>query len=216
MIATHHNKREAPIFPFDVILFDIGGVLLTNGWDNRERALVLDQFGLDRVDFEARHREAYGEWERGLVPVETYLDQTVFHEPRSFTRQEFFAAMRSQSKLLPHGALGILQEIAASHRYTVGALNNEARESNEFRFDHFGLRPLFQVALSSCYLHLRKPDPEIYLLSLDILGKPAKRILFIDDRAMNTAAAEAAGMKAVRFEDADGLRRDLVALGVLY
>ena len=46
------------MFPFDVILFDVGGVLLTNGWDHRERALVVDQFQLDRAEFERRHPEA--------------------------------------------------------------------------------------------------------------------------------------------------------------
>jgi len=205
---------EAFIFPFDVILFDVGGVLLTNGWDNRERAIVLDQFGVDRADFEARHREAYPAWERGEVPVDTYLDATVFHQPRSFSRKDFFTAICGQSKWLPDGAMGILQELAASHQYLLGALNNEARETNEFRFDHFGLRKVFQVALSSCYLNLRKPDPEIYLRALDILGRQAERILFIDDREMNTVAAQAAGMKALCFENAVGLQRDLEGLGV--
>ena len=110
--------------------------------------------------------------------------------------------------------MGILQELAASHHYLLGALNNEARETNEFRFDHFGLRKIFQVALSSCYLNLRKPDPEIYLRALDILGRQAERIFFIDDREMNTAAAQAAGMKAICFENAAGLRRDMEGLGV--
>jgi FMN phosphatase YigB (HAD superfamily) len=52
----------------------------------------------------------------------------------------------------------------------VGALNNEARETNEFRFEKFGLRKYFEVALSSCYLGLRKPEAAIYKRALDILG----------------------------------------------
>ena len=82
-------------------------------------------------------------------------------------------------------------------------MNNEARETNEYRFDHFGLRQFFEVALSSCYLGLRKPEPAIYRRALDILGRPAERILFIDDRAENVAGAAAAGIKAIRFEGAD-------------
>ena len=111
--------------------------------------------------------------------------------------------------------MGILQELAASHHYLLGALNNEARETNEYRFDHFGLRQVFQLALSSCYLNLRKPDPEIYLHTLDILGKQAERVLFIDDREPNVAAAEAAGMKALCFTNAETLRQDLQHLEVL-
>ncbi len=97
-----------------------------------------------------------------MLPMKAYLDATVFYEPRSFTHDDFFAFMLAQSKLLPDGALGILGEIAASDKCMLGALNNEARETNEYRLEHFGLRKYFQVALSSCYLGLRKPEPAIY------------------------------------------------------
>jgi putative hydrolase of the HAD superfamily len=203
------------MFPFDVILFDVGGVLLTNGWDRGERAEVLDRFHLDPAAFELRHPEPYRAWERGAIPVEAYLDATVFTEPRSFSRDEFFAAMCSQSHLLPGGALGILRELAASDKCLLGALNNEARETNEYRFRQFGLRECFRVALSSCYLGLRKPDQAIFRLALDILGRPAERILFIDDREENAAAASLAGMKAIRFKGEEALRRELDGLGVL-
>ena len=66
--------------------------------------------------------------------------------------------------------------------------------------------------MSSCYLGLRKPEPAIYLRALDILGRPAERILFIDDRAENVAGALTAGMKAIRFEGAEALRRELTSL----
>jgi putative hydrolase of the HAD superfamily len=202
------------MFPFDVILFDVGGVLLTNGWDHSERALTLDYFHLDRAEFDARHPEPYAAWERGAISVETYLDATVFYEPRRFSRDDFFGFMLNQSKLLPNGALGILEELAASNKCLLGALNNEARETNEYRFQCFGLRNSFKIALSSCYLGLRKPDAAIYRRALDILGRPAERILFIDDRAENAAGAAAAGMKAIQFAGADVLRKDLASLGV--
>jgi putative hydrolase of the HAD superfamily len=203
------------MFPFDVILFDVGGVLLTNGWDRGERAQVLEKFHLDGEAFETRHLEPYCAWEKGEISVESYLDATVFCEPRSFSRDEFFAAMCANSKPLPNGALGILGELAASDNYMLGALNNEARETNEYRFQHFGLRAYFRVALSSCYLGQRKPEPIMFQRALDILGRPAERILFIDDREDNVAAAAEAGMKAIHFQDADTLRSDLQRLGVL-
>jgi putative hydrolase of the HAD superfamily len=203
------------MFPFDVILFDVGGVLLTNGWDLRERIAAINYFHLDLAAFEARHLAHYDAWERGAISLQAYLDATVFYEPRGFSRDEFFAFMLTQSKPQPDGALGILQELAASDKCLLGALNNEARETNVYRFDHFGLRELFQVALSSCYLGLRKPEPAIYRRALDILGRPAKRILFIDDRAENVAGAITAGMKAIRFEGAEALRRNLVRMGIL-
>ena len=203
------------MFPFDVVLFDVGGVLLTNGWDHRERAAVVDQFQLDRAEFERRHADANDAWERDLISAAQYLEATVFYEPRSFSKDEFMAAIFAQSKILPNGALGILSELAASHRCMLGVLNNEAREPNEYRFQSFGLRDQVDVAFSSCYMGLRKPGAAIYVRALDILGKPGQRTLFIDDRAENAAAAASAGMQVICFTGADALRTSLQTLEVL-
>jgi putative hydrolase of the HAD superfamily len=203
------------LLPFDVILFDVGGVLLTNGWDHRERAAVLDQFHLDRAAFEARHLAPYDAWERDAISVNTYLDATVFYEPREFSREEFFVSMCAQSDLLPNGGIDILQELAATGNYMLGVLNNEARETNEYRFKRFGIRDSIAIALSSCYLGLRKPEPAIYRRALDILGKPSHRVLFIDDRPENAAGAAEAGMRTIRFTGADTLRSELETLGVI-
>jgi putative hydrolase of the HAD superfamily len=203
------------MFPFDVILFDVGGVLLTNGWDHRERANVLEQFHLDRAEFESRHTEPNDAWERDAITVKEYLDATVFYQPRSFTHDEFLAAIQAQSLLLPNGALGILTELAASHKYMLGVLNNEARATNDYRFEKFGIRGQLRVAFSSCYLGLRKPGTAIYRRALDILGVPAERVLFIDDRDENAAGAEAVGMRAIRFANDEQLRSELGLLGVL-
>ena len=123
--------------------------------------------------------------------------------------------MLEQSKPLADGALGTLEELSASNNCLLGALNNEARETNEYRFKTFGLRNYFKVALSSCYLGLRKPDPAIYETALDILGKPAKRVLFIDDRTENVVAAMQVGLKAIRFDGSADLRHELTRMGVL-
>lgn len=197
------------MLPFDVILFDVGGVLLTNSWDVRQRAQVAAHFHLDEGDLQTRHAEVMELWERGGIAMSTYLDVAVFHEPRSFSRDEFVACMLDQSKLLPEGAMEILKELSASGRYLLGSLNNEARELNEYRFKAFGLRNYFDVALTSCYLGLRKPDLAIYQRAIDIVGGPPERILFIDDRPENVAGAQAAGLVALHFTDADALRDEL-------
>ena len=204
-----------PMFPFDAILFDVGGVLLTNGWDHAERAAAVAHFGLDAQDLDARHFATMEAWERGEIDLNQYLNATVFYEPRAFSRDEFFAFMRTQSQPLPNGALEILAELAAANPCTIGALNNEARETNEYRFSRFGLRRYFRVAFSSCYVGLRKPDPAIYRRALDILGSAPGRVLFIDDREENVAAGLAAGINTIRFTGADALRGELQRLGVL-
>lgn len=203
------------MFPFDAILFDVGGVLLTNGWDRRERAAAVEHFDLDAEDLEARHLAIFGDWERDIVGLEAYLDQVMFYKTRPFSRDEFFEFMLSQSKLLTDGAFDILKEIAASDNCMLGALNNEARATNEYRFSAFRLRDYLQVAFSSCYLGLRKPDRAMYRRVLDVLGRRPERVLFIDDRQENVDGASAAGMKAVRFEGEGALRSELSRLGAL-
>jgi putative hydrolase of the HAD superfamily len=202
------------MFPFDVILFDVGGVLLTNGWDTQERALAAEHFHLDLPELEAKHHSVSGSWERGLISRDAYLDAAVFYEPRSFTHDEFFRFMLAQSQWLPDGAIGTLRQLAASNKCMVGALNNEARETNQYRFTEFGLREYFNVILSSCFLGLNKPNLAIYERALDILGRPAERILFIDDRAENVAGAVQAGMQAIQFKNAKQLQGEFESLGL--
>jgi len=203
------------MFPFDAILFDIGGVLLTNGWDHRERAAAVARFELDAASFEARHMAVMDPWERGRISLDAYLDAAVFNEPRSFSREDFFAFVLNQSQILPDNALSVLAELAASRRCIVGALNNEARETNDYRFERFQLRRWFTVAFSSCYVGLRKPEAAIYRCAIDVLGAAPERVLFIDDRPENAAGAAAAGMKSIVFRGETALRAELATLGVL-
>ncbi|HEY9127812.1 MAG TPA: HAD family phosphatase [Acidobacteriaceae bacterium] len=202
--------------PFDAILFDIGGVFLTNGWDHNERAIVLAQFSLDREAFEARHPEPNDELERDLITIDQYLDKTVFYEPRAFTHADFFAAMKAVSTpLAPSNAISVLKDLAASDRYLLGILSNESRALHAYRMRHFGLGPLLDLQLSSAYLGMRKPEPAIYHRAIDIVGRPASRILFIDDRSGNTDAARSAGMAAIQFHSEEQLRAELRELQVL-
>jgi putative hydrolase of the HAD superfamily len=196
------------------ILWDVGGVLLTNGWDHKERAAVLSRFGVDRDAFEKRHPDVNDVWEKGLITVEEYLQQTVFYEPRKFTVDEFVDAMKAQSIVLEGSAIGILGQLGASDSLVLGMLNNEARELNDYRIETFKLRNFFDVFLSSCYVGLRKPDARIFKLALDVLQRDPREIVFIDDRAGNVEAAKAAGMHGIRYEGSDSLKHEFEALGI--
>lgn len=200
---------------YEVVLFDVGGVMLTNGWDHVERAVVLDQFQLDRAAFEARHPDPYDALERDTITMHDYLNATVFYEPRSFTPDDFIAAMKLQSKPIPSNALGVLGEVAASDNWLVGLLNNESRLLHEYRMEKYGIEEHLDIQFSSCYLGLRKPDADIYRRALDILGRPADRVIFIDDRKGNADAAAAAGIHAIQFLGEEQLRRDLKQIGIL-
>lgn len=196
------------------ILWDVGGVLLTNGWDYQQREEVLPRFGLNSTEFERRHAEVAEAWERDEIGVDEYLRHTVFYEPRSFTQGEFFEAMRGESRVLPDSAIGILRQLAASEQYGLATVNNESRAMNEFRLTRFELIDLFSGFFSSCYLGLRKPDRRIYQVALDVLQRDPENCVFIDDRAENVAAAISLGIRGIRYEGAEPLAEQLERVGV--
>jgi putative hydrolase of the HAD superfamily len=206
--------EDADVAEISTILWDVGGVLLTNGWDHLERSAVLQHFGLDSAPFEQRHELANDPWEKGFMTAEQYLLQTVFYEPRPFTPAAFLEQMKLRSQVLPHGAMRILQELAASEEVELAMLNNEARELNDYRIERFALGLYFDVFLSSCYLGLRKPDAKIFELALDVLQRDAEEVAFIDDREGNCEAAEALGIHAIRYQDEAQCVQALERLGL--
>jgi putative hydrolase of the HAD superfamily len=196
------------------ILFDVGGVLLTNGWDHAERATVLQHFSLDRAAFEPRHELANDAWEKGFMTAEQYLARTVFYQPRPFTPAEFLETMKAQSKVLPHGALRILGELAESEELELVVLNNESRELNDYRIEQFALGNYFDSFFCSAYVGLRKPDPKFFDLALDVLQRNAEEVAFVDDRQGNCDAAADLGIHAICYQDEIQFARELERLGV--
>jgi len=199
--------------PLTHIFFDIGGVLGSNGWDHEQRTRADERFDLGE-EFENRHQELVGDWEIGRLTLDEYLDSAVFFTPRSFTKAEFIAFMFDQSEPFV-GTIAIVGEIAARADVTLMTLNNEADELNRHRIVKFGLDPLFEAFLSSCWLGVRKPSQVIFRRAMAIAGAEAESILFVDDRQQNLVPAAAIGWETHHFVDAAGLRRDLEERGVL-
>jgi putative hydrolase of the HAD superfamily len=205
----------APPSHFDAILFDVGGVMLTNGWDHKERAKVLEQFSLDRAAFEARHEKPNDAWERDTITISGNLKETVFYQPRPFTEADFLEAMKAVSLPIAGTAIPVLKDLAATGKYLIGTLNNESRYLHEYRMQKYGIAPHLDLQLCSAYVGMRKPDADIYRRAIDIVGRPANRILFIDDRAGNAEAARNAGMVAIQFTGEEQLRARLKELEIL-
>ena len=195
------------------IFWDVGGVLLTNAWDRAQRQRALAKFGLDEVEFDDRHDMLVSSFERGKIGLKEYLERTVFYRPRSFSPQEFTDYMFSLSQSDPE-ALQIAKTLARSCRYLMATINNESLDLNLYRIQTFGLREIFDVFVSSCYVGLRKPEEGIYRLALDITQRPPQECCFIDDRPLNLDAAAKLGMQVIRMENAQQLRQDLQRLGV--
>lgn len=195
------------------IFWDVGGVLLTNAWDHTERAEALEHFHIDEKEFHDRHEMVVSSFERGKITLDEYLDRTVFYQQRPFTRDTFREYMLSLSRPFPE-VLAFAQTLSDSGKYFMGTINNESRELNNYRIEKFGLRKMFRVFVSSCFVGLQKPEPDIYRLALEITQIPAEECCFVDDRAANLEPARKLGMHTIEMQQVEQLRADLGKLGV--
>jgi putative hydrolase of the HAD superfamily len=195
------------------IFWDVGGVLLTNAWDHHERAEAFSKFTLDGAEFEKRHQAIVAAFETGEITLDQYLDETVFYREHAFTRDEFKSFMYSCSRPKPE-VLELARRLGASRSLQMGTINNESRELNHFRIEKFGLREPFGVFVSSCFVRLRKPDPAIYCVALDLTQRLPGECCFIDDRPENIAPAQELGMHGILLRSHDQLRHELQKLGV--
>jgi putative hydrolase of the HAD superfamily len=196
------------------IYWDIGGVLLTNGWDHEERARVLAQFAIPRDEYESRHEDANDRWEKGALSDEEFLKQTVFFKERSFTPADFLGAVRSQSKWLPGGAKNVIAAAREKSGLKMAMLNNESGPLNDYRIVTFGLAQYFDGFFCSAYIAMRKPDPRMFRAGAEMLHFKPEECAFVDDRANNCAAAAGVGMHAIQYKGEEQLTDALRALGV--
>jgi putative hydrolase of the HAD superfamily len=196
------------------LFWDVGGVLLSNGWDKPSRRKAVEKFGLDWEEFEDRHELVVTAFETGQIGLKEYLERTVFYRPRAFTQQDFKDFLFSLSEPCSE-SLDILARLAQSKVYLLAALNNESLDLNLYRINRFGLRNYFDVFFSSCFLGVKKPDEAIYRLALQITQRPPEECLFIDDRALNLECARnCVGMRTIHFHDPAQLQRELQELGI--
>ena len=195
------------------LFFDLGGVLLTNGWDTASRRKAAETFGLDFPEFQTRHEMLKTAFETGRLSLDHYVNKAVFHRPRPFTAHEFKTFMFGQSQLLGD-TLDFVRALAATGQYRLYTLNNESRELHEHRVKAFGLHQVFRGFLASCYLGQVKPNEDIYLNALGIAATHRDQAVFIDDRELNVEPALALGLNAYHFQGLDGLREFLKERGV--
>ncbi len=195
------------------LFWDIGGVLLTDGWDTEERRAACQKFGLEPVEFEERHRVIIDPFEKGELPLDQYLDETVFYRSRQFTRREFKEFMFAQSKPNQKNLM-IARQLARSGRYLMAALNNESLDLNIHRIERFELRSCLSVFFTSCFLGTMKPEEKIYRLALQVTQRPPEECLFIDDRPVNLQYPQQIGMQTIHYQDPAQLRRELGRHGI--
>jgi putative hydrolase of the HAD superfamily len=206
-------KRKSSI---RTIFWDIGGVLLTNGWDPGQRKRVLGRLGVDLEAYEEVHDRANYYWERGLITAEDFFSQTVLKpNPKlDLTFDILWPQVCAESKVLHAECLDVLAELRQTGQYRLATLNNESRELNEYRLDNFKLRTLFDYFICSGYVHEMKPMAGIFHSAVDISGFDASTALLIDDKQENCTAAAALGMQTIVFQSPSQLGEALARFGI--
>ncbi|MGB2593173.1 MAG: HAD-IA family hydrolase [Candidatus Acidiferrum sp.] len=195
------------------LFWDIGGVILTNGWDRDSRREAANSFHFDYEEFEDRHDLSFPAFDSGQISLNEYLDRTLFYRARSFTREEFTAFMFAQSKEFPE-TRAVLDDASRAGRYFIGSINNEPLELNQYRIEAFHLRRDFVVFFSSCYVRSRKPEETIFRIALEVTQRPPEECVFIDDRPLNLDSPRRLGMNVIHHQNAEQLRSELRNHGV--
>lgn len=187
------------------LFLDIGGVLLTNGWDRGIRTHAAEKFGLNYEEMNERHHLTFDTYEEGKLSLDQYLDRVVFYQEREFSREEFKAFMYAQSQPYPD-MIELVRGLKTQYNLQVAAVSNEGRELTEFRVQQFKLGTFIDFFVSSCFVHYRKPDEDIYRIALDISQVQPEQVVYIDDRAMFVEVARGLGINGIIHNSHDATR----------
>jgi len=135
-------------------------------------------------------------YEEGKLSLEQYLNRVVFNIPRPFSREEFRAFMFTQSAPLQE-CLDFFRALKARHRLKAVAVSNEGRELTEHRIHSFSLDSLIDFFISSCFVHFRKPDHDIYRIALATAQVSPAEVAYVDDRLLFVEVARTEGIRGV-------------------
>lgn len=195
---------------YTTLFLDVGGVLLTNGWDHKARLLAAKKFSLNEKEVESRHNLTFDTYEIGKITLDEYIARTIFYESRHFSPQDFKEFMFSYSQPFVD-MLELVHTFKKKHNLKVAVVSNEGRELTEYRIKKFQLNTLVDFFIASCFVHLRKPDLEIYKLALDIAQVDPKEVLYIEDRPMFCQVAESLGISALCHKDYQSTKSELIS-----
>ena len=203
------KKATAPTCLF----LDIGGVLLTDGWAHNARKRAATRFNLKWAEMENRHHLTSDTYEEGKLTLDEYLGRVVFHQKRPFTRAQFRRFMFAQSKPHPE-MIELVTQLKVRHGLKIAVVSNEARELNAYRIRKFKLDEFVDFFISSCFVHVRKPDADIFQLALDIAQAPARQVVYIENTPMFVQIAEGLGIRSILHTDYRSTCAKLASLGL--
>ena len=195
------------------LFVDIGGVLLTDGWSHESRKLAAKAFDLNPEEMESRHNQAFDTYELDKLTLEEYLSRVVFYQKRSFTRAKFRKFMFAQSKPYPE-MISLVRRLKARYGLKIVVVSNEARELNSHRIRKFKLYGFVDFFVSSCFVHLRKPDADIFRVALDTSQVPANQVVYIENLPMFVQIAEGLGIRGICHTDYKSTCAKLASFGL--
>lgn len=201
------TNRPAALF------LDVGGVLLTNGWDRRMRKKAAEVFHLDQEEMDERHHLTFDTYELGKLSLDEYLNRMVFYEERPFSREEFKAFMFEQSQPLPQ-MIDLVRGLKKAYGLRMAVVSNEGRELTTYRIRKFSLGEFVDFFIASSFVHFRKPDADIYRIALDVAQVPVEQVLYIEDRLMFVEVARGMGIRSIHHTGFDATRENLASLGL--
>jgi putative hydrolase of the HAD superfamily len=213
MTRTTEEKTMKKATAITCVFVDIGGVLLTDGWDHHARKRAATNFKLELAEMEDRHHLNFYTYEEGKLTLEEYLGRVVFYQERSFTRAQFRRFMFEQSKPYPE-MIELVAQLKVRHGLKIAVVSNEARELNEYRIRKFKLDGFVDFFISSCFVHVRKPDVDIFRLALDIAQVPARQVVYIENTPMFVQIAEGLGIRSILHTDYRATRAKLTSFGL--
>ena len=213
MIWSTEEKTMKKPTAITCLFLDVGGVLVTNGWDHQARKRAATNFKLEWAEMEDRHRLNFDIYEEGKLTLEEYLGRVVFYQKRPFTQAQFRRFMFAQSKPYPE-MIELVAQLKVRHGLKIVVVSNEARELNVYRIRKFKLAGFVDSFVSSCFVHVRKPDADIYRLALDIAQAPVRQVVYIENTPMFVQIAEGLGIPSILHTDYRSTCAKLASFGL--
>ena len=197
-----------------VIVYDLGGVLID--WNPRHlyRKLIEDEAAMEWFLAEVCHTAWNEEQDRGRRFAAAIEEAAAHHPEYRPLIEAYFERWAEMLAGEIDGAVAILAELRdAGHE--LHALTNWSAETFPFARERFAFLDWFKTILVSADVGLIKPDPAIFHLLLERIGRTPAECIYIDDNPRNVTAAQRLGFDAIAFQSAAQLREALYRRAVL-
>ena len=197
-----------------VVVFDLGGVLID--WNPRYlyRELFKDEAAMELFLTEVCHAAWNEEQDRGRSFAAAIEEAAARHPGQRALIEAYHHRWEEMLAGPIEGTVGILAELKDGG-HELHALTNWSAEKFPIARERYAFLTWFETILVSGEHGLIKPDPRIFELLLERIGREAGACIYIDDNAKNVAAAGSLGFAAVHFQSPEQLRDELAGRGLL-